>query len=115
MTIKAETHTDDFAIKVAFDATAWFEQASDADILGLSAIEWGGDYAADDVARFFEDKNADVGRMFTYLSAKPLQISGDTCGFECHVDERDAMKWLAENKPELASKIGDGGPSFPGY
>lgn len=101
--IRAECHSDDHVVEVAFDATIWFEQASDKEILDLAAVEWGGDYPADDVAIWMADRNGDIARMFTYLE----MVAGrrNSPGFECHIDGMDAMGWLGEHRPHLVAKI----------
>jgi hypothetical protein len=105
--IKAECHSDDRNVEVSFDATPWFKQASDKDILDLANCGWGGDYPADEVAEWMAgDKGRRgvkrIAEMFKYLEI----IHGDPSkknaqGFECHVDEEDARKCLAENRPKL--------------
>lgn len=99
--IKAETYSDDHAAEVNFDATAWFEQATDEEILELARVDWGGDYEADDVARFFEDKVPAVDAMFTYIQAYNRVAEGDSIGFECRVDADDALAWIREYRPHL--------------
>ena len=37
--IRAETHPDDHAREIEFDATKWFEQASDEEILALARTD----------------------------------------------------------------------------
>jgi len=104
--IVAECHSDDRNVEVAFDATPWFKQASNKDILDLAGCGWGGDYPADEVAEWMADRRSKAGKriaeMFKYLEI----IHGDpakknTQGFECHVDEDSARKWLAKNRPAL--------------
>ena len=98
-TIPAEVHSDDFVYETSFDALPWFEQASDDEIVELAECEWGGDYPADDVARHFEDSDTDVAAVFNYAARTDN-------GFECHVEEEPAIKWLKANKPELLERIG---------
>jgi len=93
--IPAETHDDNRKHEVQFDATKWFEQASDEAILGVVACDFGGDYAADEVAEFFDGKNDQVSEMFEKKD----------CGFECHVNPAGALKWIMENRPALYNKI----------
>jgi hypothetical protein len=102
--IKAETHSDDYAVEIEFDATDWFEQASDDEILALAAIGWGGDYEADAVAEHFEATSC--ARLFAYLGFSPtMPWSNDSVGFECHVDEQSALAWIASRRPDLAGRI----------
>ena len=100
--IKAKAHSDDRCMEVMFDATPWFEKASDAEILALAECEWGGDYPADDVARFMATVNEGVKEMFMYLG---FRSNKEVVGFECHVDSADAINWIKINHPSLAPKI----------
>lgn len=109
--IKAECHSDDFRMEASFDATRWFEQASDQEITALAECGWRGDYPADEVARHFED---DATRdVFEYLAVKPKMPNGDPVGFECSVSEEDALAWLRVNRPDLAARIENELGDFP--
>lgn len=124
--ILAETHPDDHAKEIEFDATKWFEQASDDEIIALSATDptytppkwsesqilsreqdpievWGQDYESDVISQFMADHNQALKDMFTYIewSTKP------TKGFECYVLANDARKWIAENRSHLVTKLGE--------
>ena len=92
--INAEVHSDDFVFDVAFDATSWFKQASNQEILNLAMCNWGGDYVADEVAQYLSETNKDIENLLDYVTKKNL-------GFECHVNKNDALKWLKKNKPNL--------------
>lgn len=100
--IRAEVHDDHFRTSSRFDATPWFEQASDDDILELAKIDWGGDQKADEVAEFFEQHN--VGEPETvdevFKATGVLDV-----GFEVSVEEADALKWVQANRPHLMEKI----------
>jgi len=98
--ITAEVHRDDFHYQAEFDAVRWFEQASDDEIIALAEIEWGGDQASDEVARFFEDKNEDVADVLANTACE------EGLGFECHVDAGAAETWLKANRPDLYHKLG---------
>lgn len=114
--IKAEVHSDDHNIEVEFDAVPWFQQATDDEILDLAGCGWGGDYPADAVARFFSDSNSvgdalnqDIAGLFDYLEIiKNDPFKEDQSGFECHVDEASAMKWLETNRPALFQQLSQG-------
>lgn len=109
--INAEVHSDDRAIEVTFDAEPYLAQASDADILALIDCGWGGDYPADDVARFFEDTNEEIHGMFHYLETiRGLRSHKDVCGFECHVDEKQAMAWVKAHRPHLVTTAAERNP-----
>jgi hypothetical protein len=101
--IRAETHSDDRRIEIAFDATAWFEQATDAEIVALADAGWGGDYEADAVAEHFE-QTATKG-LFDYLAIAQPMPNGDTVGFECHVEEDQALAWLKAVRPSLHATL----------
>lgn len=96
--IKAEVHDDGHRIKAEFDARRWFDQASDNEILELARCGWGGNYPADEVACFMEDHDEEVAKVFAVVEA---------CqdGFECHVDEQDALRWLAKNRAYVHGKL----------
>lgn len=96
--IRAEVHSDDYAAAARFDATAWFEQASDDEIHGLVACHCGGDYAADAVAVWSASLFDAVADVFRYDELA-------RCGFECHVNEDDAEAWIAKHRPRLAVKF----------
>lgn len=93
--IRAETHTDDRTFEIDFDATPWFEQATPQEIVDLLNCDWGGGYAADAVAEFFNGTNQEITNMFHYI----YSLKGADVGFECHVDEDDAVAWLDQNRP----------------
>lgn len=99
-TIPAEVHTDDLETEAEFDAEPWFTQASDEEIIALAGINWGGDYAADDVAAFFEETNDEVGAVFDHAR-------GSDEGFECHVNGQAAIKWIEQNRPTVLTALDD--------
>lgn len=104
--IHATALTDDHIIQTNFDATLWFEQASDADILDLARCGWGGDYPADAVAQHFAKTDDGLKGLFAYLEAiRDLPLKRDCCGFDCHVDEDEALAWLRQNRPHLLADI----------
>jgi hypothetical protein len=106
-TVSARTHSDDYIFDIPFDATPWFEQASDEDILELAHCEFGGDSPSDAVALFFEDSNDDISGMMNYVHAHNKSETVEHIGFECYVDEAEAMAWLDENRPYLATAIAE--------
>ena len=85
-----------------FDCTPWFEQAADEDIVALADCGWGGDYPADQVAEYFEYNNhyPEIVALFQYKRS----------GFECHVNETEAVAWLRVN----SSAFGSPEPVVPG-
>ena len=89
--IKAEAHSDDRASEVQFDATPWFEAATDQEIEKLAAAGWGGDYPADEVAMQMADSVDGLADMFKYIE---IAHKIRDVGFECHVDSDSALAWL---------------------
>ena len=102
--IKAECHSDDHAVEVTFDAVSFFKKASYEKILALAKCGWGGDYPADGVAIYMAGKNKEVEDMFTYVEARRKQAD---VGFECHVDNGEALCWLLKNRPRIYAKLMD--------
>ena len=100
--IKAEVHSDDHAVEVDFDATLWFEQATEKQIEDLAITDFRFDYPSDDVAIFMAEHNEEIAGMFKYI-----EIRGrvETMGFGCSVEEDDAMKWIEANKPNMFELI----------
>jgi len=94
--INAKCYSDDGAVEVNFDATAWFEQATDEQIKELADIEWGGNYASDDVALHMATVDKKVQKVFDYC-----EINRDMPGFECRVNPQDAIAWVKANRPSL--------------
>lgn len=93
--IRAEVHADNFAASAKFDATPFFKDASQADIVALAECGWGGDYPADAVAHHCES-------LPGYETvAEVFEETGEDNGFECHVHEPDALAWLKENRNDV--------------
>lgn len=95
--IPAEAHSDDFVFEVKFDATKWFDQANEQQLLALIACGFGGDYPADEVAIDTAKQNEELAHLFVYLNA--LFGTRKSCGFECFVDEVAALLWLKKHRP----------------
>ena len=99
--IKAEVHTDDGLDRAYFEALPYFTDpdTTDADILELAQCGFGGDYPADDVARYFDGKDADVTTLFKHhddLLGTPRET-----GFECRIDPEDALTWIRKHRPYI--------------
>lgn len=104
--VRAEVHSDDYVLEAKFDATPWFKQASAAEIVALGNCGWGGNYPADAVARFMGDLDDGIQQVFGYLDVRNTD-GAPSLGFECHVDESDARRWITANRPQLLADIGD--------
>jgi len=104
--IRAEVHSDDHVIGRRFDATRWFEKATDEDITKLAHCGWGGDYPADNVAIFMAEHDEVVADVFKYLELLANDPMKKDChGFECHIDEEQARSWIAKHRPHLLDKL----------
>lgn len=93
--IKANVHSDDHVYTHDFDATPWFQQASDEELIELAKIDYGGDLAADQVALILEDQDAEIATLLEYCRKK------DEVGFEVHINQSQAEAWLKENRPAV--------------
>jgi hypothetical protein len=105
--ISAQAETDDSAIVLEFDATSFFEQASDEDLIDLAECGWGSDYAADEVAHFMEASGDEqFGKFFAYLAIKN-EFRGDDemTGFEVKVNRGEALDWLTTFRPTVLAQI----------
>ena len=89
--IPAEVHTDDLVYSAQFDALEWFKQASRSEIYALAECGWGGDYAADAVAKYSTAEN--VGELFDYIANGRPKLAAEM-GFECHVNKEKALAWI---------------------
>lgn len=99
--IPSEVHTDDYCYQFDFDALPWFEQTNDEGIVALCNCGWGGESAADSVARFCERHDPRLTVLFDYLA----RSRSNTIGFECYVDSDAALVWLREHRPALAATL----------
>ena len=105
--ISAIADTDDFAIILEFDATPFFEQASDEDLVALAECDWGHDYPADEVANFMRDSgDKNFVKFFTYLDIKnEFRGDSDMTGFEVKVNRGEALDWLTTFRPGVLAQI----------
>lgn len=99
--IQAMVMSDDQKVKDYFDATRWFEQADAQDIVQLSESGWGGDFPADEVANYFQEK--ETKRVFDYLEI----VAEEEVGYECYVDTIDALQWLKTHRSHILEKLLD--------
>ncbi len=105
--IPAECYTSDQLGDTWFDATEWFEQATDEEIQDLAACNWGGDNPADEIARFFRARNPKVESVFEHLKTANdrRRFYEDETGFECHIDGSSGVNWLKINRPQLFNRL----------
>lgn len=108
--VPADVNTDDHQHREAFDAVCWFQYASDDAIVALAKCGWGGDYPADDVARYIAEKDVmgmdcPVGHLLRIAE----RTEAGLLGFECHVNKERALAWLKENRTNLFADLVDKG------
>ena len=102
--ISATLKSDDGFASISFDATPWFEQASDQEIIELAGCGCGGDYPADEVSQFFS--GSITAQVFDYLDNHPARETNSAIGHETHVDMDEAVEWIIENRPQVAETLG---------
>ena len=90
-----------------FDATAWFEQASDEEIRQLFDGGLIGSYPSDAVAEFCAKDFPDLATLFDVMH-RLRQAGNENLGFECAIDEEAARAWISANRPHFDI---DGGQS----
>ena len=111
MIIRAEVHSDDMATAVKFDATPWFEVASDMEIFKLAECgvsnpsKWGGEARANEVALYMESKHDGVSFLFDYLRRARRAKKNSNPGYECYVSGGDAVAWIKVHRPRLLSAL----------
>ena len=100
--VAAYAYSDDRAVEVAIDARPWLLTATKESLSRMEAIEWGGDYEADEVYHLAELFGCpQAGRLADYLSARPTMPNGDTVGFEVHLDREEAHEFLLNYRGDL--------------
>lgn len=104
--VPARCYTDCHTFNVTFDARAYLTQASDAALLAIMYVGYGGDYATDNVAEYVADHHLDeeLCELFDFLHAVNRRRASDTVGFECRVDAQAFLRWMHECRPALLAK-----------
>ena len=104
--IHATCHTADNALCVEFDATEWFRNADPVSIRHVAARNWSSAWIADALEKRpgYESLHGFTDYARNRLREETLEDPLWTT-FECTVNGAEAMAWLAENRPELASAI----------
>ena len=102
--VQAYVHANDYFFDASFDATPWFEQASDEEITELANANWTG-IAADKLARFAEGHSGLVNVVLDYCRRKDSQ--GQPVGFSVEIHPGMALAWLEQHRPQLYEKLGE--------
>ena len=100
--IQAICRTDNNALVVEFDATEWFEQAPDSNLIQLIECGFENAFPSDQVAYYYQGRNKDITELFTYV----IEIFNPSrecmaVGFECSVEVDQATEWIKNNRPHL--------------
>ena len=106
--IRASCHTADNALAVEFDATPWFVEADPQSILHLADQGWSSIWIADALETHpgYEGLHQLVNYAATRLWEESLE-DPTWDALDCSVNPSDAMHWLAENRPDIATLIQD--------
>jgi hypothetical protein len=102
--IRASCHTADNRLALEFDATPWFREADPHSIRHLAEQGWSSVWIAEALERQpgYEGLHRLIEYAATRLSEESLE-DPTWPTLECVVDQSDAIRWLTENRPEIAS------------
>lgn len=102
MPIRAVVVSDDQKKSAKFDATPWFVQAADDDIVSVAVEGWGHEEASDGVAAFFRKRIPEVDEVFKYVKDMLRWDSRiENAGLGCEINEKDATLWIRKNRLHL--------------
>jgi hypothetical protein len=88
--------------KVVFDATLWFEQATDKEILALAKDGWGHEVSSDVIAKFMKDHDADVKKLLDTVDNESDDLNA---GSSVEVDKDLALDWIGNHRSHLSDDI----------
>lgn len=97
--IEAELFSEDRVVKHVFNAARWFEGATDNEIIGVAARDYDESAETDSIALSIE-KSERAKPVFEYCRKHKVP-------FGCRVNQRHAMDWVKERRPELLPKLVD--------
>lgn len=102
--VVAYVHANNYFFDATFNATPWFEQASDEEIVTLASAGWTGE-AAESVAHFAEAYSEYVNIVLDYCRRKESQ--GKPVGFTVEIHPGTALEWVKQNRLHIAEKLED--------
>ncbi len=79
-------------MRFTFDATEWFEQASQDELKDLFSSVQYRELENKKIAEFFESRKPEIKIMLRYCRSRPES------SFKCTVEESEVVKWLIEKK-----------------
>lgn len=102
--VTAEFWTDDYVFETSFDATPYFEKASEKELLALMECDFSGDSASDAVAEHAATYTPKLQDAMNYIA---LHNKGarDSIGFECSVDRKSFLVWMSGRRAALLAKL----------
>jgi len=97
--IKAQAWEDKLGTNAAvkFDASLWFEKATDTDIVTLADDEWAMSDMADQVAKFCAATEPKLKTLFDELPKDGT--------FSCEVDSEQATEWIKKFRPDVYAAV----------
>ena len=96
-------------VEVAFEANHWMYSATREELLDLQKVDWSGDYAADEVARYERSYCVPVDTLFNTMEILNAHRSRDKIGFEVWVDRGAAMLWLRRHRVDVYTYLVENG------
>lgn len=108
--VAATVHSDDKEVDAKFDASPWFEQATEDNILDLARDQYKHEASSDVIAEFMTDRDPKVKDVMNYVAERNVRLRevGDEAeGFGCVVDEDQALEWVEKNRPYLLPKLAE--------
>jgi hypothetical protein len=104
--IRASCHTADNALSFEFDATPWFREADPQSILHIAERDWSSAWIAESLEARpgYERLHQLIDYAVHRLREESLE-DPSWATFECVVDGSDAMAWLRQERPDVASII----------
>jgi hypothetical protein len=103
-TILGRIQADDRGAMARFDATSWFEKATEEQVKQIAHEGWGHGYASDRIAYELEPMPDAVDKVFLYIEYANTQARkgwrANPVGYEVEINPESAAWWLARNRPQ---------------
>jgi hypothetical protein len=104
--IPAHARSHDKALTADFDATRYFEQADDEDLMELAKRGFRGGYPAWTMAEALAPREPALRELLdAVIAASERGEVVGFVGFDCGVDEEAARDWIRAQRPELHERI----------
>src|SRR5690554_6427794 len=96
--IQTAARTDDWVLRVKFDATPYFEAADEAQLRALADHDWKGKEPVTDIVTALAPHTPRLRHLLDYAKKKGIR-------FVCIVNRADAEEWIKENRPKWAPRF----------